>query len=328
VTRIGDPTPGAPPHHRTRGFANPNPAFQLHDPWTRVRFLVSRHWASLTDPPLVDLPRVPNDGRALREVRHGATITWVGHSTFLIQLDGSNILTDPHWSPRASPFSFVGPRRLTAPGLRFEDLPPIHVVVISHDHYDHLDAPTVARLAAAHRPLFLVPLGLRAWFSDHGLGPVEELDWWDGRTVRGLTITCMPVQHWSGRSLWETNRRLWCGWSLAGPARRLFFAGDTGHYDGFRQIGARLGPFDLALVSIGAYMPPQIMGLTHTTPEEAIQVFRDVQAGRLVAMHWGTFNLAEEPFDEPPRRLARAAQQLGIDDDRIWVLPFGETRRW
>jgi N-acyl-phosphatidylethanolamine-hydrolysing phospholipase D len=328
VTWVGDPKPGAPPHHRTRGFVNTNPAFELHSVRTRIRFLLSRHWASLADPPSVDLPRVHNDGRVLRDVRRDATITWVGHSTFLVQLDGANILTDPQWSARASPFSFVGPRRLTPPGLAFEDLPPIHIVVISHDHYDHLDAPTVTRLAATHRPLFLVPLGLRGWFSDLGVGPVEELDWWESRALRDVTFTCLPVQHWSGRSLWETNRRLWSGWAVASPTRRLFFAGDTGYWDGLREIGARLGPFDLALVSIGAYMPPRIMGMTHTTPEEAIRVFRDVRAGRMVAMHWGTFNLAEEPFDEPPRRLTRAARGLGIDDDRIWVLPFGETRRW
>jgi N-acyl-phosphatidylethanolamine-hydrolysing phospholipase D len=327
-TGIGGAGPGAPPHHRPGGFVNLNPIYQPHGAWTRIRFLASRHWASLTDPPSVDLPRVANDGRALREVRREATITWIGHSTFLVQLDGVNILTDPHWSARASPVSFAGPRRLTEPGLRFESLPPVHVVVISHDHYDHLDAPTVARLAATHRPLFLVPLGFRSWFAGLGVTPVEELDWWEGRVHHGLTFTCLPVQHWCGRSLWDTNRRLWSGWAVAGASRRLFFAGDTGYWDGHREIGARLGPFDLALVPIGAYLPQRIMRINHTTPEEAIRVCHDVGAGRLVAMHWGTFNLAEEPIDEPPRRLGRAARALGIDDDRVWVLPFGETRRW
>ncbi len=240
-----------------------------------------------------------------------------------------NILTDPQWSERASPLSFAGPPRVTPPGLRFEDLPPIHVVLISHDHYDHLDEATVRRLAEAHHPRFYVPLGLRAWFADLGITDVVELDWWDSRPERGLTLTCVPVQHWTARSWFEMNRRLWSGWVVAGGDRRLFFGGDTGYYAPyFKAIGERMGPFDLAAISIGAYEPPVIMKFTHTSPEEALQIFADVRARRFFAMHWGTFDLAEEPLGQPPVRLRAEAERLGLDPDTIWVFKPGETRPW
>jgi N-acyl-phosphatidylethanolamine-hydrolysing phospholipase D len=325
--RTGSPVPGAPAHHRERGFANGEPGAPAPGAWTRTRFFVSRILATTFAPRALELPAVGNDGAALRANRSEATVTWIGHSTFLVQLDGVNILTDPIWSQRASPVSFGGPRRFTRPGLRFEDLPPIHVVLISHDHYDHLDVATVERLAREHAPRFLAPLGLRAWFADLGVEGVEELDWWDRREVRGLAVTCVPAQHFSGRSLWDRNRRLWSGW-VVGGSRRLFFAGDTGYFSGFREIARRLGPFDLAAIAIGAYLPPVIMRPSHTTPEEALQVFEDLGARRMVGMHWGTFDLAEEPLDEPPRRLEAEAQRRGLGPDRVWVLRHGETRAW
>ncbi len=270
-----------------------------------------------------------NDGAALRANATAPTITWVGHATLLIQLDGVNVLTDPQWSERASPVRFAGPRRLTPPGLRLEDLPPIHVVLISHDHFDHLDEATVRRLAAAHRPRFYVPLGLGAWFAKLGVTDVVELDWWDSRVERGLTLTLVPVQHWSARSFFELNNRLWGGWAIAGRERRAFFGGDTGYYAPyFQAIGARLGPFDLAAISIGAYMPASIMQFTHTTPEESLRIFADVRAQHFVAMHWGTFDLSDEPPAEPPERLRAEARRLGLGDDRVWVLRHGETRAW
>ena len=217
---------------------------------------------------------------------------------------------------------------MTPPGLRFEDLPPIHVVVISHDHYDHLDRDTVKRLAATHRPRFLVPLGLKAWLTDVGITDVEELDWWDERSVQGVSVTCVPAQHFSGRTLWDRNRRLWAGWVLAGRARRLYFAGDTAYYDGLKEIGARLGPFDLAAIPIGAYLPPVIMKPSHTSPEEALAALADVRGRVFVPIHWGTFDLADEPLDEPPRRLQAEARRLKLGPDRVWLLRHGETRSW
>lgn len=325
---LGGPKPGAPAHHRERGFRNSNPAYARPSAWVRTKFFVSRVWATTFHPRSADLPRVENDGRALRENRTEATVTWVGHSTLLIQLDGVNLLTDPQWSPRASPVSFAGPRRVTPPGLRFEDLPSIHLVLISHDHFDHLDVATVKRLGEAHRPLFLVPLGLRAWFAGLGIARVEELDWWESRSFNGLTLTCLPAQHFSGRTLWDRNRRLWSGWAVAGRGKRFFFGGDSGYYGVFKEIGNRVGPFDLAAIAIGSYTPASIMNPNHTTPEEALKVLDDVRGKRFVGIHWGTFDLAEEPIEEPPKRVAAEARRLGLDPERIWLLKHGETRRW
>ena len=259
-----------------------------------------------------------NDGRArCEDDRAEPTVTWVGHATLLIQLDGVNVLTDPQWSERASPVSLAGPERLTPPGLRFEDLPPIHVVLISHDHYDHLDVATVSRLAATHRPRFFVPLGLSAWFADLGITDVDELDWWDARRVRGLTLTCVPVQHFSGRTLWDRDRRLWSGWAVAGGDRRLSFRGRhrllDAHAPDRRAPRARS---TWRRSPIGAYVPPAIMRPAHTTPEEALQIFADVRGRGFVADPLGHVR--------PRRGAARAsrpcacaaeAERLGLDPD-------------
>jgi L-ascorbate metabolism protein UlaG (beta-lactamase superfamily) len=325
---VGRPKPGAPAHHRERGFANLNPGYERPGFWTRWSFFVSRVWVSTFAPRRASFALAGNDMNALHANPGEPTVTWVGHSTLLVQLDGVNLLTDPQWSERASPVGFAGPKRLVAPGIAFEALPPIHVVVISHDHFDHLDRPTVERLAATHRPRFLVPLGMKAWFLDNGITRVEELDWWESRVERGLVITCLPVQHWSQRSPWDLNRRLWAGWAVAGQRRRFFFAGDTGYYEVFKEIGERLGPFDLTAMAIGAYLPARMMKSSHTTPEESLRIFADVRGARLVAVHWGTFDLGDEPLDEPPRRLMTAARRLGMNEDTIWVLKHGEMRRW
>jgi N-acyl-phosphatidylethanolamine-hydrolysing phospholipase D len=325
---IGGPVPGAPAHHREHGFANTSPAYAPAGAWTRLTFFVTRVLATTFNPRTAEFPRVASDLGAIRAKPGADTITWVGHATLLIQLDGVNVLTDPHWSARASPVGFAGPRRLTPPGLAFEDLPPIDVVLISHDHYDHLDEATVRRLAEMHKPHFLVPLGMKAWLADRGITDVEELDWWNDRVVRGLTFTCAPAQHFSGRTLFDRNRRLWSGWTVAGATKRLYFAGDTAYYAGLKEIGARLGPFDVAAVPIGAYVPARIMKAGHTTPEEALQVLADVRGRAFVPIHWGTFDLAEEPLAEPPRRLEAEARRLGLGAERVWLLKHGETRRW
>jgi N-acyl-phosphatidylethanolamine-hydrolysing phospholipase D len=325
---VGEARPGEPAHHRERGFANVDPGGTPPSSWARWRFFVSRVLSTTFHPRTVSLPRVDNDGRALRDPGSAPTLTWIGHSTLLLQLDGVNVLTDPQWAERASPVSFGGPRRLPPPGVAFDDLPPVHVVVISHDHYDHLDVATVTRLARTHRPRFVVPLGLKAWFADLGITDVEELDWWQAREVRGLTLTCVPARHFSGRTLLDRNRRLWSGWTIAGRDRRIYFAGDTAYSARLKEIGDRLGPFDIAALPIGAYLPPEIMKPSHTTPEEALRLFADVRARVFVPIHWGTFDLAEEPPDEPPRRLADEARRLGVGEERVWILRHGETRRF
>src|SRR6185436_7695769 len=223
----GAPKPGVPPHHLEGGYRNLNPAYARPDFWTRWTFVIPRLFKSTFSAP-ESFPVDANDGTTLRENTGTPTVTWVGHSTVLVQLDGVSFLTDPQWSDRASPFTFAGPRRVVPPGLRFEDLPSIDFVLVSHDHYDHLDAPTVKRLWAVHRPRFFVPLGLKAWFAELGIDDVEELDWWDSRTIKGLTVMCLPTQHWSARTLWDQNERLWASWAVLGRERRFYFAGDTG----------------------------------------------------------------------------------------------------
>jgi len=323
-----EPLPGEPPHHVAGGFRNTNPDFHRPSSWTRWSLMVSRLWTSATAPRTFNAPRVMNDGTALRAGLINPSITWVGHSTLLVQLNGVNFLTDPNWGARASPVSWAGPRRLSAPGLAFEDLPRIDVVIISHDHYDHLDLGTVKRLAETHNPLFLVPLGLKAWFSENGISRVEELDWWQEREYRDVRFVCVPAQHFSQRTLWDGNTRLWASWAVLSRDRRLYFGGDTGYFAGFKETGERLGPFDVAAIAIGAYLPPEIMKAVHTTPEEAVQAFVDLNARVLLGIHWGTFDLAEEPLDEPPARMLAEVRRRGIGSEHGWILKLGETRQW
>ena len=319
-----------PRSRKTRhGFRNLNPRFRRPSEWQRWKFILSRGWSTTVHPRTSPLVPMDNDGALLRANTRNATVTWISHATLLIQLERLNILTDPHWSERASPVGFAGPKRLVAPGLRFEHLPPIHLVLISHDHYDHLDVQTVQRLAQIHRPRFLVPLGLKQWFDELEIPDVEELDWWDSREMEDCAVTCLPVQHFSGRTLSDRNRRLWCGWAVSGRNQQFFFAGDTGYYPPlFKDIGQRLGPFDLAAIPIGAYLPPYMMRFVHSTPEQALQIFADTRAERFLAMHWGTFDLAEEPLEEPPKRLKVETHRLGLDEKRVWILQPGETRLW
>lgn len=323
-----EPIPGQPAHHVAGGFRNPNPDFSRPAAWTRWSFVVRRLLSTAFSPRSFDAPRVSNDGAILRAGTMNPSVTWIGHATVLVQLNGLNILTDPQWSERASPVLWGGPRRLNPPGIAFPDLPPIHVVLISHDHYDHLDLSTVKRLAAAHDPLFLVPLGLKAWFAENGMARVEELDWWQERAYGAVKFVCVPAQHFAQRTLSDANRRLWASWAIASPDRRFYFSGDTGYFGGFKEAGERLGPFDVAGLAIGAYEPPIIMKSVHLTPEEAVQAFVDLKARTLLGIHWGTFDLAEEPLDEPPRRMLAETRRRGIDDARAWIFKIGETRSW
>jgi N-acyl-phosphatidylethanolamine-hydrolysing phospholipase D len=322
-------TRAAPRHHLAIGFRNLNPEFARPAPWKHVRALVARIGPALRgDYRVTALGAARADASALHGDSGRPTVTWVGHSTLLIRLDGLNFLTDPHWSAKAGPFSGrIGATRYTPPGLAFEDLPVIDFVVISHDHYDHLDEPTVRRLARTHNPRFLVPLGIKAWLADRGIENAVELDWGESTTVNGLTVVCTPAQHYSGRSLADQGRRLWASWVVLGT-KRFYFAGDSGYYRHFREIGEAYGPFDLAAMPIGSYTPRHTTRALHTSPEEALQAWLDLRARRFVGVHWGTFALLHEPYDEPPRRLAAEVQRRGLDAEAIWVLKPGETRPW
>jgi N-acyl-phosphatidylethanolamine-hydrolysing phospholipase D len=268
-------------------------------------------------------PWVPYDSAAI--VR-SPSLTWIGHSTFLVRMDGVTFLTDPMFSERASPFTFAGPRRLVPPGVPLDALPAVDFVLLSHDHYDHADLESVKALAK-RGVTFVVPMGLGEWIRRAG-GDAIELDWWQAVELHGVRIQSVPAQHFSGRALMDGGRRLWSGWVVSGPTRRFYHAGDTGYSPDFETIGGRLGPIDLATVPIGAYRPAALMHFVHTTPEEALRIGLDVRARRMVAMHFGMFDLADEPLDEPPRRFRTEAERLGVGPDRAWILKVGETRDW
>lgn len=263
-----------------------------------------------------------------RAATDAITVTWVGHATFLLQIGGLNVVTDPMWSERASPVQFAGPRRHTAPGVAFDALPPIDVVLQSHNHYDHLDERTVHRLVARDREAeWLAPLGVAPALRKWGVTQVRELDWWDTTRQGSLQLTCTPAQHFSGRGFRDRNRSLWCGWALRAGARAVWFAGDTGYHPEFAAIGTRNGPFDVALMPVGAYEPRWFMRPVHMNPEDAVRAFVDLRAApAMVPMHWGTFKLTDEPMAEPPQRTAAAWRAAGLPPDALWVLTPGETR--
>ena len=271
-----------------------------------------------------------------RAARDALLATWVGHATFLLQIGGYNVLTDPMWGERASPAAFLGPTRRVPPGIPLAALPPIDVVVQSHNHYDHLDDGTVRALVRRHQSAkWFVPLGVGRWLQARGVEAVAELDWWDQGAHGPLTLTCAPAQHFSARGLADRNRTLWCSWTIAAARRRVYFGGDSGYHPEFSLIGERCGPFDAVLLPIGAYEPRWFMKPVHMNPEEAVAAFRELThprgAGDLatfVAMHWGTFKLTDEPLDEPPRRVRAAWHSAGLPPERLWVPAHGETRVW
>lgn len=315
-----------PAHHTDSGFQNR----YLNVPHGLAGFLRWRWQRIGLDVPEVDFPLASNQPAALAANRSAPTLTWVGHATFLLQLSGLNILTDPVFSERASPFAFAGPKRWTPPGLTLDELPTIDLVVISHDHYDHLDEASVQALAgqAGGPPRFFVPLGIAAHLRAFGV-PAEaitELDWWDEAVHGAATVAATPVQHFSGRWINDRNATLWAGWMIRIDGQQVFFAGDTGYSPDFEDIHARYGPVDLALIPIGAYAPRWFMAPVHVNPTEAVQIHQDLRARRSVGMHWGTFNLTDEPMDEPPQALARALRTAGVDAADFVVMQHGATQ--
>jgi L-ascorbate metabolism protein UlaG (beta-lactamase superfamily) len=252
-------------------------------------------------------------------------VTFVNHATVLIQTEGLNILTDPVWSRRVSPVSFTGPARHRDPGIRFEDLPAIDCILISHNHYDHFDIPTLKRLASAHRAAVYCPLGLEKTFRRIGFREVQELDWWQWQTWRNMRIHCVPSQHFSARTPFDRNRTLWCGWVVEGPHGNVYFAGDTGFGDFFAGLRERFSSMRLALLPIGAYEPEWFMGPVHMTPEQAVEARSILSASIAIGIHYGTFALADDGETAPVERLQAALK--GRDDaDQFWLLNEGEGR--
>ncbi len=262
------------------------------------------------------------------------SLTWLGHACFLVRTGGFTILTDPFLSDFASPVPGLGPKRYVPAGLSIDALPPIDAVLISHNHYDHLDARSVEEISSKVRgaAAAIVPSGLGSFFASRHYSDVRELVWGEGTLLRNpsssssISLTCLPAIHFSGRTPFDRNATLWCSWKIQSPSLSLYFAGDTGYGPVFSDLGREHGPFDAALLPIGAYEPASIMRPVHLDPEEAVAAGRDLRAATLVAMHWGTIVLTDEPPFEPPVRFRAAARAAGYPDERAWVMRIGETR--
>jgi N-acyl-phosphatidylethanolamine-hydrolysing phospholipase D len=333
MKRANDMTPRST-HHRGKAFRNPWPDSTPQGFRGVVKWMLTRS-RNGNDSTVIDngVPEVVRPARLAERSRRLA-VTWIGHSSFLIQCDGLNMLTDPIWSPRASPVTFAGPRRLIPPAVGLGDLPPIDIALISHDHYDHLDDATIRALVARFpRMKWFAPLGVGQFLRKRGAAVVKELDWWARQEVAGVTIGCTPAQHFSGRYPWNRDSTLWCGWAIAFSGTRVFFAGDTALHPEFGDIARRFGPFEMAILPIGAYEPRWFMRTVHMTPEDSVAAFQEIVAsdpsGRcvMVASHWGTFRLTDEPVMEPVRLARESWLAAGLSPERLWILSPGETRK-
>lgn len=276
-------------------------------------------WRDFTDTPPGDKPPERVTGGTLR-------VTFVNHSTLLIQMDGANILTDPVWSERVSPVSWAGPRRHRPPGIRFEALPPIDAVLVSHNHYDHLDVPTLRRLAKAQRPAVFVGLGNTKFLEKRRVSGASDLDWWESASIgEGVTVTAVPARHFSTRGLFDRDRTLWCGFVVQGPSGSVFFAGDTGWGSHFEKIGRRFPNLRLALLPIGAYRPRWFMAPAHIDPEDALRAHETLGAATSIAIHFGTFAQADDGENEPTAELRAALERRPDPRPRFLLLDNGES---
>jgi N-acyl-phosphatidylethanolamine-hydrolysing phospholipase D len=325
-----------PPHHRPGGgFQNPWPGTEPHGfgDFLRWRFQERRGKPIPPSPPRGSLRSRTPVIAAPRAAREYRSVTWVGHSTVLLQIGPFNVLTDPVWGDRASPLFWIGPRRLMPPGVRFEQLPEIDLVLLSHNHYDHLDAPTVRRIAQRFPAAsWVCPLGLGPLLRSLGVRHLVERDWWESVETLSFSATCVPAQHFSARGIGDRGDTLWCGWTLETDGCRIFFAGDTALHPEFERFAARCGPFDLVMLPIGAYEPRWFMRSVHMNPEDALQAYQALRVNGseppCLALHWGTFRLTDEAVEEPPRRFAQLWENAGLQSDRNWTFAHGETRRF
>lgn len=263
--------------------------------------------------------------RKMAEPVNHFRVYWMGHSSALMRIGDSLVLTDPMFSPRASPVGFAGPERITPLPLRLDQIPMPDVVIISHNHYDHLDQASITELSRLRQPLYLVPLGLKALVESWGAAHVLELDWWQYVEVDGVIYTCTPAQHFSSRSPFDRNETLWASWAIEDrtSGTRVYFGGDTGYASFFSDIAHRLGSPDLAMIPVGAYQPRWFMREVHVTPEEGLQAYQDLGATEFLGIHWGTFDLADEPLTEPLERVSRSVAERGLNPNRIHLLEVG-----
>ena len=346
-------------HHTPEGFKNNSTDGAVRPFSDLLRWKWDAFRDDLPPPPKTPTPvQAPDLALINTNARAGTAmqpmVTWIGHATALVQASGLNVLTDPIFSERAFPVQIAGPKRTQPPGVRLTDLPPIDVVIVSHNHYDHLDRLSVIALneRATGSTMFLVPLGNKPWMENIGITNVIELDWWDSVTLirnqdgkparavpgqAGVEFFLTPVQHWSARGLGDRSTTLWGGWSVFGPDFQWYFGGDNGYskdfVDTFKKFPNRRLPgdaaklFDLALIPIGAYEPRWFMKEQHVNPMESVQTHKDLGAAQSIGIHWGTFNLTDEALDQPPIDLAVARKALGVAEADFFLLKIGETRK-
>lgn len=337
------------PHHRPGGFQNNEQSFRGKRWHELLRWRWEAWRAGKPKPVSAPIPVMAPDlsfihTNARAGLAMAPAVTWIGHITVLAQIGGLNILTDPVFSQRSFPVQWAGPKRHTPPGLKLTELPYIDIVLLSHNHYDHMDAHSLRSLAQQDggSPLFITPLGHKAWFAKRGITRVVELDWWDSHVVEAgvdharIPITLTPSRHWSARTLTDAMRSLWGGFAVLSPDCHLFCPGDTAYSRDFVRIREHFaamqtpelgGGFDVALLPIGAYEPRWFMKDQHCDPAESVQIFQDLAAKHAVAVHWGTFQLTDEALDEPPRALAQALHAVQLAPACFETLAVGETRK-
>ena len=323
-------------HHRPDGFDNLHVENRSADAPSFWRWQWERLRTALPADDPSRIGRVPLDARRLHAETGDATVTWIGHATVLWQIAGLNILTDPHFGGRASPVPFAGPRRLVPLPATLAELPRIDVVLLSHNHYDHLDRGTVHALAAQRggSPLFVVPLGVDLWMRDEGIERVQRMDWWDRIALQApggeVVVHFVPVQHWSSRTPWDRHATLWGGFvvegAVAGRSLRMFFAGDTGYSPDFRALRERFGGFDVALIPVGCYEPRWFHARMHVNEDEAVRIHLDLASRLSIGIHWGTFRLCDEPIHAPLDELPRARARHGVPDEAFVLIEPGRTR--
>ncbi|MBS0001419.1 MAG: MBL fold metallo-hydrolase [Cyclobacteriaceae bacterium] len=303
-------------HFNGKEFVNPGDVRQ-HGFGDLIKWIMNRQqgpWNSIEE---------FDHGKVKLNSDSSARIYYVNHSTFLLQLGNFNILTDPVWSDRVSPFKWIGPQRKRPPGIKLDELPEIHLVLLSHNHYDHLDISTLRRINDEYHPLMIAPLGVPAYLAENGIGQLREMDWWEESGINeNLTIACVPAQHFSGRGMFDRNKTLWGGYVIISEFGNIFFAGDTGYGDFFKDISEKYAPIHLAMLPIGAYIPGWFMSPIHISPDEAVKIHREMKAEKSVAMHFGTFPLGDDGMWQPVNDLEIARQDKQVEN--FYVLSPGE----
>ena len=318
---------GTPKHHTTEGFRN----YPVVDDSSDLGLSFYMHrFISAFSSPVVPESHILSEENAIelyQKLKDKNTVTWIGQSTLLIKIGGKNIITDPFFSKYASPFP-IGPSRYVNPGISPENLPQVDIILISHNHYDHLDEDFIEFIPNKESIHVFVPLKLKTFFSKRGYSHVHELNWYESESIHNIQFTALPTVHYSGRGIGDKNDTLWCGWSISNRDGKLFFIGDSAYSPViFKEIGTKFNSFNLAMVTIGTYGNRKYGVNNHTTPEEAVMIGKEIKAKVLLGIHWGTIDLSDEDSWEPPKRFKVSAEKSGFLPEEAWIMKIGETRR-